>query len=461
MACPILQGARRDPENLALISSDAELTYRELNGMVEKCLLSLTANGIVAGNRVGLHAVTNIDTVVSLFALARLGATVCLLNTRWPPAELKAVVDMLHVEFILNERGDLAHKSSGIATTRSESGVVFFTSGSSALPKAALLSFANLIYNAAGSNERIPLDDDSCWVLSLPLFHVGGVGILYRSFLAGGAVAIPKQGESLASSISRLTPTHLSVVHTQLWRLLKDESFTIRKWPVCLLGGGPTTSELIAFAVSRGILLHASYGLTEMGSQVTTTHAIGESADPSMTGSALPYRKVQIFPSGEICVAGETLFQGYLTDSGLDSSRDESGWLHTGDIGEWSADGSLRILGRKDNQFVSGGENIHPEAIEAVLMSTPGIETAMVVPQGDIEFGKRPVAFIAPEGSESLRRRTVDYAQQILADRLPGYMHPIAWYALPAEWQSGGIKPRRRELMELLKRPKDLIPPAP
>jgi o-succinylbenzoate---CoA ligase len=459
--CPVQRGVRQHPENVALIDGGVTITYRELERMIEGQITALSASGVTAGYRIGVHAVTSIDTIVSFFALVRIGAVTCLLNVRWPEAELERVVNDLQLQVLLTQGENVTRGDNRKAPNACERGVVFFTSGTSAFPKAALLSVESLIYNAVGASERIPLDDHSRWLLSLPLYHVGGIGILYRSFLAGGAVAIPNHGEALALAIGRYDPTHLSVVHTQLWRLLRDQSLKRTTWPICLLGGGPTTHELVRTAVLKGIPLHLSYGLTEMGSQVTTSELISEPDDPMSTGSVLQYRKVQIVPSGEIVVSGKTLFKGYIDRSGIESSTDDAGWFHTGDIGEWTEKGTLRVLGRKDHQFISGGENINPESVEATLMTVAGIELAIVVPQFDPEFGQRPIAFVAEERGAILTRATVDRAKHALDQSLPRFMHPIGWYQLPGDWQSIGIKPRRRELQELLRTPDKLIPPAP
>jgi O-succinylbenzoic acid--CoA ligase len=103
-----------------------------------------------------------------------------------------------------------------------------------------------------------------------------------------------------------------------------------------------------------------------------------------------------IAPDGEILVRGECLFIGYYNPYAgwLNPARTRDGWFHTGDLGTLSDDGVLTVLGRRDNMFISGGENIHPEEIEKALTSIGGIEEAVVVPAPDAEYGMRPVAWI-------------------------------------------------------------------
>jgi O-succinylbenzoic acid--CoA ligase len=154
----------------------------------------------------------------------------------------------------------------------------------------------------------------------------------------------------------------------------------------------------------------------------------------------LPEREVSISQGGEILVRGATLFAGYVEDGTPDRPVDSDGWFHTGDLGELDENGFLRVLGRKDNMFVSGGENIQPEEIEEALSALSGVEAAVVVPVDDPEFGQRPVAFVRMEGE-----KTVDLAPG-LEKILPRFKIPVAFYAWPEE--GGGMKVNRVSFRE-------------
>jgi o-succinylbenzoate---CoA ligase len=149
----------------------------------------------------------------------------------------------------------------------------------------------------------------------------------------------------------------------------------------------------------------------------------------------LPEREVSISEEGEILVRGATLFAGYVEGGKLDLPLDTEEWFHTGDLGELDENGCLRVLGRKDNLFVSGGENIQPEEIEEALSALPGVEAAVVVPVDDTEYGQRPVAFVRMEDGS-----TVDLALE-LEKVLPRFKIPVAFYAWPEE--SDGMKVNR------------------
>jgi O-succinylbenzoic acid--CoA ligase len=147
-------------------------------------------------------------------------------------------------------------------------------------------------------------------------------------------------------------------------------------------------------ANARSWPIHTTYGLTEMAAQVTTTSPDATLGELQSSGRVLPYRQLRVDERGEILVQGATLFQGYLDGDTVQHPFDQDGWFHTGDLGRLDEEGWLHVLGRTDNLFISGGENIQPEEIELALCDVPGVTQAVVVPVQDDEFGQRPVAFV-------------------------------------------------------------------
>jgi O-succinylbenzoic acid--CoA ligase len=317
---------------------------------------------------------------------------------------------------------------------------IIFTSGSTGVPKAALHAFGNHYYNALGSNANIPLRSGDRWLHSLPLYHVGGLSILFRCLLAGATVALPRQGTPLGEAIDELGATHVSLVSTQLLRLLRGKA-DLAGLEAVLMGGGPVPAPLVDEAVARGLPIHTSYGLTETASQVTTTPPGASPGELGTSGRLLPYREIAISGGGEILVRGQTLFAGYVEGGKTERALDADGWFHTGDLGELNENGYLRVLGRQDNLFVSGGENIQPEEIEEALYGLPGVDEAVVVPVPDEEFGARPVAFVRMEDE-----RYGELAPE-LERVLPRFKIPIAFHPWPEETRRG-MKPDRIALSE-------------
>ncbi len=162
------------------------------------------------------------------------------------------------------------------------------------------------------------------------------------------------------------------------------------------------------------------------------------------SGKPLVEDTVSISGEGEILVRGETLFHGYLhPDGSLALPLTEDGWFATGDLGFFDADGYLHVTGRRDNMFISGGENIQPEEIERHLCALEGVEEAMVVAVDDEEWGQRPVAFVRVAHDRNADVRRFD---EELREVLPGYMIPDAVLPWPEDLVAGGIKASRAEL---------------
>ncbi len=315
---------------------------------------------------------------------------------------------------------------------------LILTSGSSGTAKLVQHSWANHFYSAQGSAHTLPLLPSHQWHLALPLFHVGGLAIVIRCLLAGAQISLP--GTDLAADLLKHRPSHLSLVATQLHRLLKIETVlpVLQAATAILLGGSAIPEALILEARQQGLPIHTSYGSTEMASQICTTPAAADIETLMSAGHLLPYRELCLSEQGEIWLRGQTLCQGYRQQEGLSSPLNSSGWFASGDMGQYDQ-GRLIIHGRRDHLIISGGENIQPEAIEAQLLCHSEIEAAIVVGIPDAEFGQRPVAFVrTPLAAASLR----NYLKQ----HLPGYAIPDQFYALP---EAQGLKFARQELQQL------------
>jgi O-succinylbenzoic acid--CoA ligase len=204
-----------------------------------------------------------------------------------------------------------------------------------------------------------------------------------------------------------------------------------------LLGGAMIPVELTAQAEALGISCWCGYGLTELASTVCAKRA---DARPGV-GLPLAGREIKLV-NEEIWIRAQSLARGYWQRGALQPLADDQGWFHTRDRGVMEQ-GELRILGRLDNLFFSGGEGVQPEDIERVLAAHPRISQVVVVPVNDVEFGQRPVAVIDSEEPLSLEE-LLTWSQ----DRLVNFQRPMALLAMPAELKSSGIKVSRRQLQQ-------------
>ncbi|HWR81768.1 MAG TPA: o-succinylbenzoate--CoA ligase [Candidatus Deferrimicrobium sp.] len=469
--CPVSEAARLFGSYPALITSQSTITYHEYDRLVAATQSRLQDHGVAAHQRVAILSENSPEYVILLAALFRLGAVACPISPHLPVLSLSAYLERIGCDVIIYASNqvpldprlttrllplkDIVNETIVSPTSISDSFVspdqdatVLATSGTTAVPKAVLHSYGNHYYSARGSNENIRIEPGDRWLLSLPLYHVGGLAILFRAILGGGAVVFPGTRSDIAEAVIRHRVTHVSVVSTHLYRLLHDDLLFISAnyFKAVLAGGGPIGTGLVTQAHKRGWPIHTTYGLTEMSSQVATTRT-GDTLDRLLTsGRTLPYRESKVSPDGEIMVKGETLFRGYVDGPGVFLPVDDNGWFATGDMGALDADGYLAVFGRKDNMFISGGENIHPEEIEGALLSVTGIADALVVPIEDEQFGQRPAAFVRTADDATITRDTL---VAHVATLLPRFKLPVCFYRWPAAPQNISVKPRRAYLRDL------------
>ncbi len=401
----------------ALRMPEKTLTFLEYNKRVIQIANRLYQKGLHAEDIVAIVSPNTPELLMLLGGVLKAGMIAAPLNNRFPEHRLRNTLEKLGPELVLTSSLEpLSYHGFTMDTVTSiiESAAlcpveetfelqetmeravsIIHTSASTGDAKAAVHSMGNHWFSALGSNENIPFSPGDCWLLSLPLYHIGGYAMLYRSLVTGGSLAIGHLDDSIAVCLQKFPVTHVSLVPTQLYRLLTDTKSTElwSRMKAVLLGGSPAPQSLIDDAIRHNVPLYLSYGSTEMCTQIATTReAITTMLQNS--GQVLPYREIMVAEDGELLVKGSCLFKGYLKQGGVEPQTDNDGWFHTADIGRVSEDGAVTVLGRKDNMFISGGENIHPEEIEKALMMIDGVQMAIVVPVHDTEYGQRPGAYI-------------------------------------------------------------------
>jgi O-succinylbenzoic acid--CoA ligase len=459
-----------DPKSVALISAEHSLTYSSYFAAIWDAAYKLQNRGIFSGDRVAILSENQIAYPIIFFALIKLGAVAVPINTRFPEAQILdslAKIDcskiILSSDFSIYKFGDLETISTDTLISLDASdnysldtdfltdysnydASIIFTSGSSGNPKAVLHTLGNHLYSAEGSNENIEYLLDDSWLVALPLYHVGGISILFRAILSGTTVILSDANKSLIDNINQHKPTHVSLVSAQLTELINDKNAVnvLQKMKAILLGGSAVPQALIEKSHALNLKIYTTYGSTEMSSQVTTT-APGDSLDRLYTsGKLLNHREMKIADDGEILVRGDTLFRGYIENGMIDPARDPEGFFHTDDIGKIDEFGCLNVVGRKDNMFISGGENIQPEEIEDALLKIEGVADAAVVPIPDAQYGFRPIAFIKLEDSPF----SIKELPGILSEKIAKYKIPVAFIDYPKDMKQLGIKIDRTELVK-------------
>lgn len=406
-----------------------EWSWQELGDAARMLAPRLEAAGVESGARVAWLGTDAAYGIRLLFALAQVQAVFVPLNVRLTAEELRLQAEIAGVTLILCDQYSEAQAAPLAATwpvrritrlpraetraplvTRAEPQAlqsIVFTSGTTGTPKGAQITWANQRASAEASAERLGASADDRWLLSLPLYHVGGMAIPFRAALSGAAMVEfgLRGGFDAARLIAVLTEqeiTHVSLVPTMLHRLL-DASFTGTPHLRCiLLGGAAATPELLERAFTSGLPVAPTYGLTEACSQAATMRPEDAPRKPGSVGKALPGTSITIQrgdgtaaeagETGEIVVRGPTVFRGYL--NAPDDRALQDGALHTGDLGYLDADGDLFVVQRRTDLIVTGGENVYPAEVEAVLRQHPAVAEACVVGVPHPEWGQQVVAAV-------------------------------------------------------------------
>ncbi|MFL5820631.1 MAG: AMP-binding protein [Solirubrobacteraceae bacterium] len=400
----------RQPDRIALEAGGQAITYTELDRRAARGARRLAACGVGPGERIGLALAPGLAFVETLHACLRLGAVAVPIDLRLGAAERSAqtagtalVVD----EPLTGAEADIAlseeHAQDAIAA-------VVHTSGTTGAPRPVELTYGNWEASARGSAARLGIDPADRWLCTLPLSHVGGLSIVMRSAIYGTTAVVHErfEVEAVAAALDGGGITLVSLVPTMLSRLLAAGVRPGAPLRCALLGGGPLSGPLARGAAQAGFPLAQTYGLTEACSQVTTSR-IGE---PWTAGQPLPGTAVEIAPDGEILVAGPSVAPAAV-------ARD--GRLHTGDLGRLDPEGRLTVTGRKAEIVISGGENVAPAEVEAVLESHPAVAEAAVHGRPDPEWGETVVARVVPASG---RPPTAEQLRAHCRERLAGFKVP-------------------------------------
>ncbi len=412
------------PERIALSTADTELTYAELDERARRAAGALLGLRVSPGDRVALALPAGPDFVAALHGCVQAGAVAVPIDLRLGTAERAGRAAGAAV---LVDAPVSAPPTPGTRTLWPEEvATVVHTSGTTSQPRPVALSYGNWLASALGSAVALGLDQAERWLCPMPLTHVGGLSILFRSAIYGTTVVLRERFDTdeVAGLLSDPSPaiTLVSLVPTMLARLLDaglEHPPTLR-W--ALLGGGPIAPALLDRARAAGIPVAPTYGMTEACSQIATG------------GWPLAGVELRIAADAEVLVRGPTVAAGALA---------ADGWLHTGDLGALDDRGRLTITGRKADTIVTGGENVAPAEVEAILLEHPAVADAAVHGRPDPEWGEAIVATVVVRDGTSV---SAEGLRAHCAARLAGFKVPKSIAFADALPRTASGKLLRREL---------------
>jgi o-succinylbenzoate---CoA ligase len=277
---------------------------------------------------------------------------------------------------------DVVDATRGWLAAEDEEPVVVETSGSSGEPKRVVLSRAAVLASVAATERR--LGGSGSWLLALPATYVAGLQVIVRSLAAGHPPTLMEEHGSVASAVAARELDFVSLVPTQLHRMLEDpaETAALRTFRTVLLGGGPIDPGLRERVATAGISVVATYGSAETAGGCV------------YDGVALDGVGLAVDGDGRLRVAGPVLFDRYEDDPALTARTLVDGWFLTSDAARIDDEGRLQVLGRLDDMVVTGGVNVPAPAVARRLRQHPAVVEAEVLGVPDPEWGSRLVAFV-------------------------------------------------------------------
>jgi len=462
LAAAFITSAGQDPGKTALFWGDQELSYGGLSSQANRLAGHLPHLGVNPGDRVGLWLKNCPEFVPALFGILQAGGVVVPINNFLKPDEVGYIVMDAGINVLITDhttaeglpRLSSAHPQLKFwlvedfrrlaANSALEAGklkfperlesdlaVIIYTSGTTGRPKGAMLSHGNLLSNVESCRQVLAAVQADRFVVLLPMFHsfMLCVGV-FLPLLVGGSIVLVKSLHPPKNIIQEIVHHRGTILPAipQFFRALANTPVS-KDLPlrVCISGGAPLPAEILReFNEKMPIPLIEGYGLSEASPVVSLNPLAG----PWKAGSiGIPIPGVEmtvqndqgeILPAsqtGEICVRGGNVMQGYWNQPEQTAKALRHGWLLTGDVGHRDVDGYFYITDRKKDMLLVNGINVYPREIEEIIYQFPGVKEAAVIGVPDARRGEQPIAFVsANEGLQLEEKALLRFVRERLAD---------------------------------------------
>jgi fatty-acyl-CoA synthase len=450
------------PDQIALVFEGQSITYRALARQVAATAHHLKhALGVVPGDRVGLIALNRPEYLSLLFACARLGAMLVPLNWRLAPPEQLFILRDAGVRLLIGEPefdalarlaaaelpdcrqvvlpltlGDRPEPENGSIGDEARV-LIVYTSGTTGQPKGAVLTQSALQWNAVNSIAAHDLSSRDRVLITLPMFHVGGLNMQTVPALHEGATVYLHRRFDPAATLATIREARITVtvlVPAQLAAILDHPDWSgadLSSLRLLTTGASVVPPHLIQPWHARGVPVINIYGATETAPIATAMSPADAVRKLGSCGKAALHcalrlvdddgREVATGARGEVLVRGPNLLLEYWRQPEATREALVDGWFRTGDIGHLDDEGFLYIDDRKKDVIISGGENVYPAEIEAVLADMPEIAEIAVVPRAHPKWGEVPVVVVVRRPGAAI---AADCILKRFEGRIARYKHP-------------------------------------
>lgn len=460
--------AQINPNRIACITDDEQLTYAELNERVQQVAAFLKYEyKMEKGKRIGILSQNNLEYVILLFAIAKLQCIAVPLNIRLNVKELSfqlkdsgaslLIYEQPFIELANSLRDEMDFELVNIKDLKGNDHlertietelidehapyIICYTSGTTGKPKGAVLTQNNMFWNAINNSLAIDLTSMDRSIVLLPLFHIGGIGLFaFPTLFVGGTIVIPgkfdpnktvEMIEKYQVTIVMGVPSiHLAILHSPAFQKTKFNSV---RW--FYSGGAPCPKELIEAFTDKGYLFGQGFGMTETSPTIFMLSREDAERKKGSIGKPVLFSEVKLVDDasrevnkgevGHLLVRGPIVMKEYWNRPDATAESIKEGWLYSGDLAKVDEEGFYYIVGRKKEMIISGGENIYPLEIEHVINQLPEVLEVAVVGIVDPKWGEVPIAFIVTKEGAFIKEDDVKhYCLQHLAKyKVPKEVH--------------------------------------
>lgn len=479
LANTLFHRADLNPESTALIFEEQRLTYAEFSDRVRRQATLLRENGVCVGDRVAFLGLNQPAFLESLFATNAIGAIFVPLNFRLTAEELSFIINDAGVHTLICDdalqgvieavreqlccrhyfsaestfsdwkpllqlRAAAEPLASVLSVGVHHVSVIMYTSGTTGLPKGAMLTHGNLMWNNINTSFAFGSSRDDVILTVAPLFHIGGLNVMtLHSFVLGSTLVLMRKFEpdAVLKAFDKYKITHMFGAPAMFLFMSQHESFgdtDFSQVKTFVCGAAPPPESLLALYSGLGVDFCQGYGLTETAPFASLLAPEWAISKIGSVGQAPLYTNLKIVDTnnqtvsagerGEICISGPNVMKGYWNRPGATAAAiDSAGWFHSGDIGYFDEDGFLFICDRLKDMVISGGENVYPAEVESVLYKHESIAEVAVIGLPDGKWGEAVTAVaVLHDGKELSIEELREFAgTQLARYKLPLHLHLI------------------------------------
>jgi len=458
----------RDLSKVAIIDLGGEETpceygYAELDAMTMGVARALSKRGLERGDRVAILSMNRTEYIAAYFGIMRAGFVAVPVNHRFPRKTIHFIMQDAGAKLVFCDRprrqdcppdlpavvfggGEDSFENfvdpgmfESVVPKSAEPAMFLYTSGSTGTPKGVVLSHQSHLWVVEA--RLTPELERHRYLIAAPLYHMNALALAKLACAAHATIVLlPRfEARSYIEAISRYHPTWLTAVPPMIAMMLREHDALAKadlsSVEFIRMGSAPVSASLMAatHAAFPQAAVTNAYGTTEAGMIVFGPHPNGLPQPEASVGARHPKIELRLVndsnrdaDEGVLEMKAPAIMNGYHNRPDVPSPITPDGYYNTGDVFRRDKDGFYYFIGRTDDMFVSGGENIYPADVERMLERHPGVGQAVVIPVDDDIKGTKPVAFVIPKPGQ---QPSEDDIKQFALKNAPAYQHPrFVWF---------------------------------